>query len=116
MAVGEVMHHLPHGPATVAIGCIELDIGQIEHSGVKLRWELTQRLKVPGAGGGIVRDRPAEAADRVAEVVQFCHGKNISTAAGPMHEMAGSKGYTLEPLALCGPSAEDSKTCDGDEL
>ena len=106
MAVGEVMHGLPHGPAAFAIGCVELRIAQPAHRRPQLPREEAQSLDVCGASGGRAAGLSAEAADWIAQVVQFCHGENITTPTVP-----ASHWGVLKQVWIGSEVSENSSRC-----
>jgi hypothetical protein len=79
VAVGDVMHKLPHGPAAVAIRGVDLGVVEAGNSGAQPLGELPKSVKLLGAGAGRCGIEPANG---IAEVVKIrrgvCHGTNLS--------------------------------------
>ena len=97
VAVGEVMHHLPHGPAVFAVGRVELGFAQAVDGSAKALRQEPHCLDVSGPDAGQTAGRRGEAANRVAEVVQICHGSNP-----PMHSCRMKPGCGIRPRRSCG--------------
>ncbi len=78
MTVGDVVNNLPHSPAPVAIGGVELRIVQAADGVLQALGQQTKRFKMCSACVGLVGRRSYEASDGVAKIVQFGHGTKVT--------------------------------------
>src|ERR1035437_1845137 len=79
VAIGDVMHHLAHRPSAFAVRRVELGIIQSGNGGPQALGQLAQGLHVRLAEFGRTAGRWGKTANWITEVVQFCHGTNLTT-------------------------------------
>ncbi len=82
MAVGDVMDQLTDRPAAFSVGRVELGVAETADGGAELRRKLAHNVDVRVAGGGVITGGRLEAANWIAGVVQFGHGRNITMPGG----------------------------------
>src|ERR1700691_4862914 len=69
VAVGEVMNHLTHGPAAVAVRSVELGIVETGYRGAETFRELSKSLNLRGTDAGCACGRRPERPNGIAKVV-----------------------------------------------